>query len=460
MPGGSGEKTRVPRVLFYGSGTTMVAVCFANGLQGGRAATLSQATESLKHSFHVPDVALGALTFTMATAGAFAALGTGILANRMARTRLLAIMFGLWTGLMGLSALAPSFSLFGLGVSGFVIFFLVMIPTSITEATDPAALPLISDYWPLNERASKISVFNAGAGVGAIFGITLGGVLVDQFGWRAAYAMWVPLGLAGTILMATRREPPRGRQDAAFLQELEESPEGAEALAAEAREPHHPAAQQVSRKALAREILRLRTWRSVAIAMGVSQIMISALGLWGPAYFKRTFHMSATKAGLLTPVLGVGAFAGTLGGGFLADRLLRQGVLRARIWVSIVGYGGAGLVFIAAFMTTSLVVAAPLLAVAGTLLTLPTGPSFALLMDATPSHLREPAAAVADVVMYVNAIGAPLVGALSTLLGDNLRIALLCISPASLVGAGLFLVARHTYVTDLAMVVTEAVETG
>jgi MFS family permease len=214
----------------------------------------------------------------------------------------------------------------------------------------------------------------------------------------------------------------------------------------------------VSRRDLAREILRLRTWRSVAIAMGVSQIMISALGLWGPAYFKRTFHMSATRAGLLTPVLGVGAFAGTLGGGFVADRLLRRGVLRARIWVSIVGYGGAGLVFIAAFTSTSLAVAAPLLAVAGTLLTLPTGPSFALLMDATPSHLREPASAVADVVMYVNAVGAPLVGGLSTLLGDNLRLALLCISPASLLGAGLFVMARHTYVTDLAMVVTEAAE--
>jgi predicted MFS family arabinose efflux permease len=436
----------------------MVAVCFANGLQGGRAATLSQATESLEHSFHIPDVALGVLTFTMATGGAVAALGTGILANRMARTRLLAYMFGLWSVLMGLAALSPSFSLLGFAVSGFVIFFAIMIPTSVTEATDPAALPLISDYWPLNQRASKISIFNAGAGVGALLGITLGGVLVDQFGWRAAYAMWVPVGLVGTFLMASRREPPRGRQDAAFLEELEELPEGAEALAGEAREPHHPGPLQVSRRDLAREILRLRTWRSVAIAMGVSQIMISALGLWGPAYFKRTFHMSATRAGLLTPVLGVGAFAGTLGGGFVADRLLRRGVLRARIWVSIVGYGGAGLVFIAAFTSTSLAVAAPLLAVAGTLLTLPTGPSFALLMDATPSHLREPASAVADVVMYVNAVGAPLVGGLSTLLGDNLRLALLCISPASLLGAGLFVMARHTYVTDLAMVVTEAAE--
>ncbi|HSS09674.1 MAG TPA: MFS transporter, partial [Acidimicrobiales bacterium] len=407
----------------------------------------------------IPDFALGALTFTMSTGGALGALGIGILANRMPRTRLLAFMFGLWTVLMGLACLSPSFSLFGLTVSGFVLFYLIMIPTSVTEATDPAALPLISDYWPLNQRASKISVFNAGAGVGGVLGITLGGVLVDQFGWRAAFAMWVPLGVVGTIMMASRREPARGLQDAAFLAELEESPEGAEALAEGSRELHAvPPAPTVTRRELARQILRLRTWRSVAIAMGVSQIMLSALGLWGPAYFKRTFHLSATRAGLLTPVLGVGAFAGTIAGGFVADRLLRRGVLRARIWVSAIGYGGAGLMFLAAFATTSLIVAAPLLAIAGTLLTLPTGPSFALLMDATPTHLREPASAVADVVMYVNAIGAPLVGGLSTLFGDNLRLALLCVSPASLVGAGLFLVARHSYLTDLAIVVTEAAE--
>jgi len=46
--------TPVPTKLVYGSTLTMVAICFANGLQDGRTASFSQATESLKHSFHVP----------------------------------------------------------------------------------------------------------------------------------------------------------------------------------------------------------------------------------------------------------------------------------------------------------------------------------------------------------------------------------------------------------------------
>jgi predicted MFS family arabinose efflux permease len=465
--------TPLPGKLVYGSTLTMVAICFANGLQGGRTASFSQATESLKHSFHIPDVALGALAFTMSTCGAFGAVAIGAVAARMSRVRLLSIMFGLWTVFMTLAALSPSFSVLGFTLSGFVFLFIVMIPTSVTEATDPLALPLISDYWPLNQRAAKISVFNAGAGVGGFLGIALGGVLVDQFGWRGAYAMWIPFGIVGMLLIASRPEPPRGQQDAAFLHELAETAEGAEALADEAAKDEAATAEagkdaapiggalpqqpsKVDRKALVKEILQLRTWRTVTIAIGVSQIMLSALQLWGPAYFKRTFHLSGTEVGALTPLLGAGSFLGIIAGGFVADRLLRRGVLRARIWVSAAGYGGAGIAFLLAFSTRSLAVAAPMLALAATLLTLPTGPSYALMMDATPTRLREEASGVADVIMYINAIGAPIVGGISTLLGDNLRVAMLCISPACLVGAGLFLMARHTYLNDLAGVVSGA----
>src|SRR6266851_10207649 len=193
--------TPVPTKLVYGSTLTMVAICFANGLQGGRTASFSQATESLKHSFHVPDIALGGLAFTMSTCGAFGALPIGVRGARMSRVKLLSIMFGLWTVFMTLAMVSSSFSFLGLTFTGFIFLFIVMIPTSVTEATDPLALPLISDYWPLNQRAAKISVFNAGAGIGGFLGIALGGVLVDQFGWRGAYAMWIPLGIVGMLLI-------------------------------------------------------------------------------------------------------------------------------------------------------------------------------------------------------------------------------------------------------------------
>jgi MFS family permease len=310
-----------------------------------------------------------------------------------------------------------------------------------------------------------MAVFSAGAGVGAFVGIFVSGVLVDSYGWRGAFAIWVPLGIVGTALMATRREPVRGAQDAAFVTELEESPEGEAALEAE-EEAYERAAETgevafdvhtASRWEVARHILGLRTWRTAAIAIGVSQIMTSAIAAWGPAYFKRTFGLDGTQVGLLAPLIGFGSFAGLLGGGFLADRLLRRGVLRARVWVSIVGYGGGGIFMIFALLTTSLLVAAPLLWVSTTFAALPAGPSMALLMDATPTDLRSPAAAIGDIVMLVSATGTVLVGAISTLLGSNLRLALLFVTPTYLVGALLFLLARKTYVTDLADVVADAV---
>jgi hypothetical protein len=48
------------------------------------------------------------------------------------------------------------------------------------------------------------------------------------------------------------------------------------------------------------------------------------------------------------------------------------------------------------------------------------------------------------------------VGILSTAFGENLRLALLCMSPFYLVGAAIVFAARRTFVADVATVVAEA----
>jgi MFS family permease len=158
----------------------------------------------------------------------------------------------------------------------------------------------------------------------------------------------------------------------------------------------------------------------------------------------------------LTPLVGAGAFVGLIGGGFLADRLLRRGLLAARVHVTVWSFLAGGVVLAAALSTTSLPVAMPLLFL-GTLLTaLPAGPSYALLLDVTPVRLRERAAGISNVVMAVSLLGSPIVGGLSTLFDDNLRVALLCVTPLYIVGALLTLLCLRTYGDDLAMVVAEA----
>jgi hypothetical protein len=58
--------------------------------------------------------------------------------------------------------------------------------------------------------------------------------------------------------------------------------------------------------------------------------------------------------------------------------------------------------------------------------------------------------------MAVSLLGSPIVGGLSTLFNDNLRVALLCITPLYIVGALLIAMCFGTYGDDLAMVVAEA----
>lgn len=466
------------RTAMRAGALTMVALCFANGLQQGELQAFSQASDKIKAAFHTSDSALGLVSFCQGVVGAFGALLIGALCVRRRRTRVLAGMFAIWTVLMLLLGLSRrlSVSLAGLNltIGAFGVFLLVKLFTSVTEATDPAAYPLIGDYWPLDERAGKVSIFNAGGGIGAFVGIALAGVLTDNFGWRWAFYMWVPFGIVGALLMWTRPEPERGVQDAAFKDELAAlSPEAAlleereedliEQLVAsevdveevEVALPGVLDPDQLTRWEVARHIFRLRTWRLAAFGIGVAQIMTTSLMFWGTPYFKRTFHLSGTEVGGLAPLIGSPAILGLLGGGFLADRLLRRGVLSARVYVAGFGYVGAGVAMALAFTTRSLVVAVPLLAIGTGLSALPTGPQYALLLDVTPSVLRPQASAVSNIVMLVNAIGYLLVGGLSDVLG-NLRLALLATSPWFAVGGLMILVTRRTYVEDVAMVVAEA----
>jgi MFS family permease len=189
--------------------------------------------------------------------------------------------------------------------------------------------------------------------------------------------------------------------------------------------------------------------------LAVTFVMLNGLQFWGIAYFKRTFHLSGTATAGLAPVLGVGTFIGILGGGFLADRLLKRGLVRARVYIAIVGYMGAGIVFMAAFATTRLVLAATLLGVGSAFASLPSGPQYALLMDVTPASLRSQASAATNVLQAVSAIGPLIVGGLSTLLG-NLRLALLCVSPFYLLGGVLFILSKRSYLEDVAAVVADA----
>jgi len=456
---------RSPLKVGAGAGAmTMVALCFANGLGGGASQTFAQATEALKHTYHINDAALGVVPAGVYLASNFGGVPIAALCARHKRTTILAVMFAVWGVVLAMAGLVPAFSVLGVASAGFFLFAFLRIAAACAEATDPAALPLIADWWSVEDRAKKVSVFNGLSAVGTFIGLIGAGVLVDDVGWRVAFLAWLPLALLGAFLMRTRQEPPRGAQDAAYSQHLEDEAVGAEHnLVVELVE--HDAAEVAAKVTaeieggtweIVKALAATRSWRRVAIGVSLTGLMGVGIMNWGLAYFKRTFGLSGTQVAFLAPVLGIGAFAGIIGGGFLADRLLERGMLKARLWVTAFGFIGAGVVYMAAFTTTSLWVAAPLLGFASCFAALPIGPQYALLMDVTPSPMRSQASAAFNVLQASGALGPLLIGILSTLFGENLRLALLCASPFYLIGGVVVFGAHRTYVEDVAMVVADA----
>ena len=97
------------------------------------------------------------------------------------------------------------------------------------------------------------------------------------------------------------------------------------------------------------------------MSLTISSFLLGALGVWGIDFFKQAFDLSATKAGAFVPVIGGGAALGLIGGGELADRLLRRGMANARVYVAAVSSVLASVLLLPAFLTSSLPLAAVLL---------------------------------------------------------------------------------------------------
>ncbi len=153
-------------------------------------------------------------------------------------------------------------------------------------------------------------------------------------------------------------------------------------------------------------------------------------------------------------IFGLGAAVGVVSGGYVADRLLRRGIVNARIYVVFVSTIIATAAFIPAFVSTDLSVTLPLFLVGGVFLTLPVAPADAMLTDVVVSPLRGRAAALRSMVRSLAGIAPLVIGALKGLFG--LQTALLMITPFYAVGGFIMLFAARTYPADLAFVAAES----
>ena len=112
---------------------------------------------------------------------------------------MIAVGVVIWSLFSGLTAFADDFW----------TLFACRVMVGVGEATlGPAAISLLSDYFPPLRRATVTSIYSMGIAIGAGLAALLGGSL-SQFGWRTAFMIIGFPGAIFGILAFFLREPVR-----------------------------------------------------------------------------------------------------------------------------------------------------------------------------------------------------------------------------------------------------------
>jgi predicted MFS family arabinose efflux permease len=269
---------------------------------------ISVLIEPIKTEFQLNDSQMGLLSgLAVSVPFAIACIPVGMLADRVNRRNLLAILVGGWSLVTGLTSLARSVpALFAsrIGIGAFEAGF------------TPASLSQLSDRFPLRQRATVMGLFALGAPVGVFMGMAMGGYVEDTYGWRLAFLVaGVPGVILAALLWLTTNEPPRGGT-------------GAEASLA---------GQAPPLASVLRFMMFDRASRDVALGMTWAASMLAVLAVWTPSLMRRSFDLSATDAGIAAGVvIGIGGAIGAATGGFLADRIGGENLGR-KMSVPVVG---------------------------------------------------------------------------------------------------------------------------
>ena len=364
---------------------------------------LSLLLEPIKLELALTDSQLGFLGgLAFAVFYTFLGIPIAALADRRSRVKILAVSMVIWSAMTAICGLA----------NNFLTLLLARIGVGVGEAgASPPSHSLISDYFPIETRATALSIYALGIPLGTMIGSFVGGWGADTVGWRYTFFLvGVPGIIFAFIVWFTLREPPRGMSDIK--------------LDAPSAPPVNTAPPPPVSTVL--KLLWSKTsFRHLAFAAGLHAFVSYGAGTWNAPFFIRIHEMSLTDIGsILALIAGIGAI-GTFFGGYISDKLSdRTNDKRWYFWVPGIAtlvmvpfqlvaylYGGVWVV-VASLMMVAILGNAYL------------GPSFAMTQALVSLRMRAVASAI--LLFVLNLIGMGLgpyfVGVLSDILTPDFGI--------------------------------------
>jgi MFS family permease len=245
----------------------------------------------IKADMHLSDTQLALLGAT-SFAIFYTLLGVpfGRMADRVSRKRLIACGLAVWSLFSGLTGFTHNFW----------EIFLCRVMVGVGEATlGPAALSLLSDYFPPRVRATVQAIYSSGIAIGAGIAFLLGGQIQSAFGWRWAFYLLGFPGLIFAVMVLLLKERPRGQTEATAISYSRDD---------------------------WRVLFTSRPLIYLYLGYALFGLAANSLSIWGVTFFMRVHKMDLAFigwwGGILSIVAGVPV---TILGGYVADRLRRRG---------------------------------------------------------------------------------------------------------------------------------------
>jgi MFS family permease len=226
----------------------------------------------------------------------------GRMADRGSRTKIIAAGVAVWSLFSGLTAFANDF---------WTLFF-CRVMVGVGEATlGPAAISLLSDYFPPLRRATVTSIYSMGIAIGAGLAALVGGSL-SQYGWRTAFMIVGFPGIVLAVLVFLLKEPAR--------------------TSASAADSGYSATDW-------KRLLANKTFILLCVGYALLGLATNNLSIWGATFYSRLHKFDLPTigfwGGILTLVAGIPA---TLFGGWIADKFRKRWPGGRMVYGAILGF--------------------------------------------------------------------------------------------------------------------------
>src|SRR5690348_945619 len=296
---------------------TVVAILIATAiLSYTDRQVLSLLVDPVRADLHISDTQISLLLGTaFAVVYGIAGIPLGFLADRTSRRNLIFAGVLVWS----LGTLACGLS------RSFAELFAARIIVGLGEAVlSPAAISLISDYFPPSRRGFAVGCFLSGIAMGIGASILIGGgvlrlvemgalaatPLAGQAPWRLVLLVIGAPGVVWALVILAIREPKRRT------------------------EKDDTASARASSNA------RAATWALVIpiyAVVALASLVDNAVGAWAPSLLIREFARDSAEVGIVLGLLLTAGFGGgVLVGGWLADRAGARGGWTRKLGVCLI----------------------------------------------------------------------------------------------------------------------------